>query len=337
MIHHVTVSEKAYRQMFQHVLDYANPERPYRLWREVIGWLVGIVRDDTIDVLEAIPMTSGTSIFVEINDYSVIPKIAEQAEKINAVIVGWFHSHPSFGFFLSGVDIRTQRYQQRLFDNAIALVCDPTKIAENEPGIHGYQVNMTAHQKRAQYRELDLKVKTSKEYPVILEELLFDMNITTPFSKRIAPDQLSELYALEGISPFPGSGAITAKSYLLSERNAIAELEVDYYLPIKPQKLNDEIFIQVRINNKGKGIAWNVDLTFDPSPDFELLSYYPRRIIDQLSYESMIIETFKVKTKKIGDLVIPSIRIEYMESSQESKVVTVPQKTINLTANEKEK
>jgi proteasome lid subunit RPN8/RPN11 len=141
-INEVIVSEEAYRQMFRYVIEFANPNRPYRQWREVIGWLVGKVQGETVHVMQAMPMTSGNSIFVEITDYAIIPKIAEEAEKINAVIVGWFHSHPSFGFFLSGVDIRTQRNQQSLFGDAIAIVCDPTKITTYESGMHVYQVYM---------------------------------------------------------------------------------------------------------------------------------------------------------------------------------------------------
>ncbi|MFA5247554.1 MAG: Mov34/MPN/PAD-1 family protein [Candidatus Micrarchaeia archaeon] len=42
------------------------------------------------------------------------------------IVVGWLHSHPSYGCFLSGTDIGTQ---QRYFDHplAIAAVVDPLK------------------------------------------------------------------------------------------------------------------------------------------------------------------------------------------------------------------
>ncbi|MEA2071337.1 MAG: Mov34/MPN/PAD-1 family protein, partial [Asgard group archaeon] len=171
MIQSVTISEEAYKQMFRYVIEYANPIRPYRQWREVIGWLVGKIEQQTVYIQKAIPMTSGNSIFVEMTDYTIIPQIAEEAEKIGAIIVGWFHSHPSFGFFLSGVDIRTQRNQQSLFTDAIAIVCDPTKVTNQEPGMHGYQVYMDPSRKR-DYRELEIQIETTRPFPTILQQLL---------------------------------------------------------------------------------------------------------------------------------------------------------------------
>ncbi len=41
-------------------------------------------------------------------------------------IVGWCHSHPSYGVFLSGTDADTQvRYFQSFFPDAVAMVMDP--------------------------------------------------------------------------------------------------------------------------------------------------------------------------------------------------------------------
>ncbi|MHA1186987.1 MAG: hypothetical protein ACTSSK_08970 [Candidatus Heimdallarchaeota archaeon] len=53
MIQSVIISEEAYKQMFQYVIEFAHPDRPYRQWREVIGWLVGSVDEETITVHQA--------------------------------------------------------------------------------------------------------------------------------------------------------------------------------------------------------------------------------------------------------------------------------------------
>jgi proteasome lid subunit RPN8/RPN11 len=39
--------------------------------------------------------------------------------------VGWVHSHPGYGVFLSPTDIETQRCFQGIFSNSIACVMDP--------------------------------------------------------------------------------------------------------------------------------------------------------------------------------------------------------------------
>ncbi len=41
------------------------------------------------------------------------------------VVVGWYHSHPGFGCWLSGVDISTQQSFEALSSRAVAVVVDP--------------------------------------------------------------------------------------------------------------------------------------------------------------------------------------------------------------------
>ena len=327
MIQSVKISEEAYKQMFQYVLEYANPDRPYRQWREVIGWLIGRVDGESVEVLKAIPMTSGSSIFVQMTDYSIIPKIAEEAEKINAVIVGWFHSHPSFGFFLSSVDIRTQRNQQSLFENAIALVCDPTKITSIEPGIHGYQVDMSDN-RISDYRELDIHIDITDSYPNMLVSLLKELGITRSFAEVIDHKELAGLYALEGIS-VPELVSIKPDQLLTSELNAEPILEGEYIIN-KNLCYKKDCFIQIRISNIGDGIAWNVDLAFISPPNFELISMYPRRIIDQLSYDSSIIETFKIKPLVTGEIYLPRLVVYYRNSKQQRNQILIHPKKVEV-------
>lgn len=40
-------------------------------------------------------------------------------------VIGWYHSHPSYGCWLSGIDIGTQRMYQQFQDPFVALVIDP--------------------------------------------------------------------------------------------------------------------------------------------------------------------------------------------------------------------
>ena len=42
-------------------------------------------------------------------------------------IVGWYHSHPSYGCWLSGIDVNTQERFQKTADPFLAIVVDPIK------------------------------------------------------------------------------------------------------------------------------------------------------------------------------------------------------------------
>ena len=42
-------------------------------------------------------------------------------------ICGWYHSHPGYGCWLSGIDVNTQQNYQQIQDPAIAIVIDPKR------------------------------------------------------------------------------------------------------------------------------------------------------------------------------------------------------------------
>ena len=41
--------------------------------------------------------------------------------------IGWYHSHPGYGCWLSGIDVNTQMQNQRFQDPFVAVVVDPTR------------------------------------------------------------------------------------------------------------------------------------------------------------------------------------------------------------------
>ena len=48
------------------------------------------------------------------------------------MVVGWYHSHPGFGCWLSGVDINTQQSFEALSTRAVAVVVDPIQSVKGE-------------------------------------------------------------------------------------------------------------------------------------------------------------------------------------------------------------
>lgn len=48
------------------------------------------------------------------------------------MVVGWYHSHPGFGCWLSGVDINTQQSFEALSSRAVAVVVDPIQSVKGK-------------------------------------------------------------------------------------------------------------------------------------------------------------------------------------------------------------
>jgi proteasome lid subunit RPN8/RPN11 len=97
---------------------------------EVIGFLIGrmeeearaLIIDDIADGL------AKSGVAKAVMPAETIAKIADDIikKRIRGNIVGWYHSHPKFGLFLSDVDIRTQAKLEQFSQYVVALVVDPT-------------------------------------------------------------------------------------------------------------------------------------------------------------------------------------------------------------------
>ena len=99
---------------------------------EIMGLMQGYTHNDTIIVTDAFRLpVEGTETRVnaqnEANEYiiSYLEKCREQGRHEN--VVGWYHSHPGYGCWLSGIDVETQALQQKFQDPCCAIVIDPDR------------------------------------------------------------------------------------------------------------------------------------------------------------------------------------------------------------------
>jgi len=99
---------------------------------EVMGLMQGKISGDTFIVTDAFRLpVEGTETRVnaqdEANEYMVsyLESCRNQGKLENAV--GWYHSHPGYGCWLSGIDVGTQHTQQTFSDPFLAVVIDPDR------------------------------------------------------------------------------------------------------------------------------------------------------------------------------------------------------------------
>jgi JAB1/Mov34/MPN/PAD-1 ubiquitin protease len=55
------------------------------------------------------------------------------------MVVGWYHSHPGFGCWLSGTDINTQQSFEALNQRAVAVVVDPVQSVKGKVVIDAFR------------------------------------------------------------------------------------------------------------------------------------------------------------------------------------------------------
>ena len=99
---------------------------------EVMGLMQGKISGDTFIVTDAFRLpVEGTETRVnaseQANEYIVqyLSSSRENGRAENAI--GWYHSHPGYGCWLSGIDVDTQLAQQLYQEPSLAVVIDPDR------------------------------------------------------------------------------------------------------------------------------------------------------------------------------------------------------------------
>ncbi|KAH7921832.1 Mov34-domain-containing protein [Leucogyrophana mollusca] len=99
---------------------------------EIMGLMQGKVMGSTLVIMDSFALpVQGTETRVnaanEANEYMVTYiQESEKAKRLENVI-GWYHSHPGYGCWLSGIDVDTQMNNQQFQDPFVAVVIDPNR------------------------------------------------------------------------------------------------------------------------------------------------------------------------------------------------------------------
>jgi 26S proteasome regulatory subunit N11 len=111
---------------------------------EVMGLMLGEFVDEyTVKVVDVFAMPqSGTGVSVEAVDPVFQAKMLDMLKQTGRpeMVVGWYHSHPGFGCWLSGVDINTQQSFEALSDRAVAVVVDPVQSVKGKVVIDAFRL-----------------------------------------------------------------------------------------------------------------------------------------------------------------------------------------------------
>lgn len=111
---------------------------------EVMGLMLGEFVDDyTINVVDVFAMPqSGTGVSVEAVDDVFQAKMMDMLKQTgrDQMVVGWYHSHPGFGCWLSSVDVNTQKSFEQLNNRAVAVVVDPIQSVKGKVVIDAFRL-----------------------------------------------------------------------------------------------------------------------------------------------------------------------------------------------------
>ena len=99
---------------------------------EIMGMMQGKILGDEFIVLDAFGLpVEGTETRVNAsagaNEYMVQYVTSGEVVGKKEGTCGWYHSHPGYGCWLSGIDVETERIHQQVEDPYLAIVIDPIR------------------------------------------------------------------------------------------------------------------------------------------------------------------------------------------------------------------
>ncbi len=167
----ITISVTTILKIASHSFKYANSKIPKNQWVEVIGLLAGKLDDSglIIHIEDAYPMGHGSAVSAEIKDYKNYVRAFNDIKKNNLFICGWYHSHPSYGLFMSTDDFDTQIRYQKLWPKSLALVIDPYLIDGKSLGFKIFKADL----KSRSWFEVPFDVKGQLDMRLLPELLEF--------------------------------------------------------------------------------------------------------------------------------------------------------------------
>lgn len=128
-----TVNAKEFKQSTKSKTVLVIPEVLSKLFlyavsnspKEMAALLIGNLQGEylVISDIRNCKRSKSTATSVEI-DAEEMSEISNSLDK-DSFVVGWAHSHPRYGAFMSGYDLMVQKDFQNMFSDSVALVLDP--------------------------------------------------------------------------------------------------------------------------------------------------------------------------------------------------------------------
>jgi len=140
----IKVSALALLKMILHTTSASDSTMGNKL--EVMGNLQGYLDEECFIITDSFPLpVQGTEVRVSSGNEALefTGKYADLTEQMGRKenIIGWYHSHPGYGCWLSKIDIDTQMNNQKYMEPFVAIVVDPVRtVSQGKVEIGAFRV-----------------------------------------------------------------------------------------------------------------------------------------------------------------------------------------------------
>lgn len=196
---------------------------------EVMGLMLGKIDGPNMIVMDcfALPVEgTETRVNAQAAAYEYMTAYIDSAKQVGRLenAIGWYHSHPGYGCWLSGIDVDTQMLNQQYQEPFVAIVIDPTRT------ISAGKVNIGAFRTYPKgYKPPD---EGPDEYQTIPLSKIEDFGVhcrqyysldITYFKSALDKRLLESLWNKYWVSTLSSSSLITNREYMTGQISDLSE------------------------------------------------------------------------------------------------------------------
>ncbi|KAF8327261.1 JAB1/Mov34/MPN/PAD-1 ubiquitin protease-domain-containing protein [Cantharellus anzutake] len=221
---------------------------------EIMGLMQGRVQGDAITIMDSFALpVQGTETRVnagnEAIEYMSQYKTGSEQAGRKENVIGWYHSHPGYGCWLSGIDVSTQSDNQKFQDPFIAVVIDPNRtISAGKVEIGAFRT----------YPEGYRPTNSSSDYQSIPLEKIEDFGVhadsyypieISVFKSKLDDELLNRLFNKYWVNTLSQTPLISNRAYAASQLSDLAAKLT------KAQSSGGRNLLQTTINSVLAGIS----------------------------------------------------------------------------------
>lgn len=196
---------------------------------EIMGLMQGKIIGNEMIVMDAFALPvegTETRVNAQAEGYEYMVEYNEKSKQVGRMenVIGWYHSHPGYGCWLSGIDVSTQMLNQKFQEPFVAVVIDPNRTmsaGKVEIGaFRTYPEDYTPpEEKQSEYQTIplnkieDFGVHCKRYYPL---EVSY-------FKSELDSYILTSLWNKYWINTLSCSSLITNREYVTEQMSDLAE------------------------------------------------------------------------------------------------------------------
>src|SRR5271157_146577 len=181
----VVLTAKAIVNFLKFSSEFASFKGSRSNWVESMGFLFCKQHMDKYIVADAVGMTSGNSVYVQMSGQQLAQIERLEKERPGTFLGGWIHTHPGLGLFFSDTDVQNEMFYQQQNEDGLGIVFDLSLVSPEFIGFRVFRLDGPNAHSYHEITDYDLSGFTEELLREAYDTLGIDPKITHKLAVKL--------------------------------------------------------------------------------------------------------------------------------------------------------